>query len=305
MRLKAYTFGGNVINVMTRQARETQGGLVEVGTGSDERVFGTLRYGGRVGRGAHYRAYAKFFERDGFVGPTGADAGDSWSGRRGGFRLDWDGSSADALTLQGDVYDVDADETLLVPVLEPPHSVPLPDRRAYTGGNVLGRWRRTPSAATDLALQLYGDWTRLRGGFSQDDGPFEERRYTVDIDAQQRFSLDGGREIVWGLGYRWTRDAIDGVADFALTPPRRTDQLFSTFAQGKVPLAGERLRLTAGSKFERNGYTGLSSSPASACSPGCGSGKCCGWPCRGQCARPRAWRTTSACSPGWRRPTRR
>ena len=251
-----------IINVMTRQARETQGGLVEVGTGSNERAFGTLRYGGRVGRGAHYRVYAKFFERDGFVGPTGADAGDSWSGRRGGFRLDWDGASADALTLQGDAYDVDADETLLVPVLEPPHAVPLLDRRAYTGGNVLGRWRRTPSAATDLALQLYCDWTRLRGGFSQDDGPFEEKRYTVDIDAQQRSALDGGREIVWGLGYRWTRDAIDSVADFALDPPHRTDQLFSAFAQGEIPLAGERLRLTAGSKFERNNYTGFEFQPS-------------------------------------------
>ncbi|MDY6974103.1 MAG: TonB-dependent receptor plug domain-containing protein, partial [Thermodesulfobacteriota bacterium] len=38
-----------VINVITRQAKDTLGGLVSAGIGTEERGFGSIRYGGRLG----------------------------------------------------------------------------------------------------------------------------------------------------------------------------------------------------------------------------------------------------------------
>jgi len=50
-----------VINIITKKARDTQGGLITTGGGSAERGFGSLRYGTGLGSRGHYRIHAKFF----------------------------------------------------------------------------------------------------------------------------------------------------------------------------------------------------------------------------------------------------
>jgi len=93
-----------VINIITKHAKDTQGGLLTGGGGTQERGFGAARYGGKVGDNLYYRAYGKYFNRDGgYI--AGRDEYDSWQMGRAGFRVDWDASASDALTLQGDGYD--------------------------------------------------------------------------------------------------------------------------------------------------------------------------------------------------------
>ena len=53
-----------VINIITKPAKETQGGLATAGGGDKERGFGAFRYGGTLGPKAHYRAYTKYFRRE-------------------------------------------------------------------------------------------------------------------------------------------------------------------------------------------------------------------------------------------------
>ena len=105
-------WGGNavngVINVITKNAGKTQGGLVSAGGGNVEQGFTTLRYGAKMGDKAHYRVYGKWFNRDSFQGPTGIDSNDDWTAVRGGFRLDWDASENSELTFQGDFYNGDS-----------------------------------------------------------------------------------------------------------------------------------------------------------------------------------------------------
>ena len=62
---EAITFLGanavnGVINVITKHARDTQGGLLTSGGGSEELGFGGIRYGGKADK-AYYRGYAKSF----------------------------------------------------------------------------------------------------------------------------------------------------------------------------------------------------------------------------------------------------
>ena len=65
-----------VINVVSKSASATQGTLVTIGGGAEEQLYGSGRYGGRVGTG-HYRVYGKLFERDAHrVGSV--DAPDYW-----------------------------------------------------------------------------------------------------------------------------------------------------------------------------------------------------------------------------------
>jgi len=49
-----------VINVITKSAKDTQGGLVSAGYGTEEQGFGAVRYGGKLAENAFYRVYAKF-----------------------------------------------------------------------------------------------------------------------------------------------------------------------------------------------------------------------------------------------------
>ncbi|UCF90632.1 MAG: TonB-dependent receptor plug domain-containing protein [Desulfobacterales bacterium] len=78
-----------VISIITKAAKDTQGGLVSAGGGTEERGFGHVRYGGSLGESAHYRVYAKYFDRDNSVDATGESVNDEWDMLRGGFRLDW------------------------------------------------------------------------------------------------------------------------------------------------------------------------------------------------------------------------
>jgi len=48
-----------VINIITKEVRETQGFLLSAGTGSEEQGFGTLRYGSQTGQNLFYRFTAK------------------------------------------------------------------------------------------------------------------------------------------------------------------------------------------------------------------------------------------------------
>src|SRR6266516_5734162 len=53
-----------IVNIITKEAKDTQGAFVSAGGGNEERAFVNARYGGRVGDAGHYRVYARYFKRD-------------------------------------------------------------------------------------------------------------------------------------------------------------------------------------------------------------------------------------------------
>jgi len=245
-----------VINIITKTAKDTQGGLVSGGAGSEERGFGGLRYGGTLGDSAWYRVYAKYFNRDDSVDGSGDRTSDEWDMFRGGFRIDWDVSDSDSLTFQGDVYDGDLHETTDIAFLTPPALLALDKSFDVTGANVLARWSHVFSDTSDMAMQVYYD------GVERDKFVLDEVRDTVDLDFQHRFALGGRHEIVWGLGYRYTSDDLDGSFTISFDPDSRDDDLVTAFVQDEITLVDDRLKLTVGSKFEHNDYTGFEVQPS-------------------------------------------
>src|SRR6266567_4753555 len=77
-----------VINIITKRAQETQGGLLVAGGGSEEQGFGGVRYGGKLGEDFFYRVYGKGFHRDAAFHSMGPDF-DAWHMGQVGFRADW------------------------------------------------------------------------------------------------------------------------------------------------------------------------------------------------------------------------
>jgi iron complex outermembrane receptor protein len=241
-----------VINITTRNARDTQGLAMEAGGGTELQDFAGIRYGGSLTSNVSYRVYAKHFERDDSVLRDGSDASDSWQMTQGGFRLDAEPSTQNTLTLQGDVYGTH--EQL----------VALDDAR-LSGANLLGRWSHVSSDDSDMSLQAYYDHTHLSlprpaSGLTP-AGVFTDDLDTYDLDFQHHFRLTAHQQVVWGLGYRFTHDVVGAAPALALLPPRLDHHLFSGFLEDRLQLR-ENLFFTLGTKLEHNDYTGFEYEPS-------------------------------------------
>jgi iron complex outermembrane receptor protein len=113
-----------------------------------------------------------------------------------------------------------------------------------------------------MILQVYYDHT------DRDEFFIDETNDTADLDFQHRLNMTGGLEILWGLGYRYTKgdtegkETIPNVYSYSMDPQVREDNLFSSFLQGRLPIAGEKGEITLGTKLEHNDYTGFEWQPS-------------------------------------------
>jgi iron complex outermembrane recepter protein len=245
-----------VINIITKNAQDTQGLYAEGGGGSEPHEFGALRYGGTVGTETQYRAYAKYFDRGDEVLANGNPETDAWRQGRAGFRIDSQATSRDRLTLQGDYYDGH-------------ENVETGGTGDQSGENLLGRWTRVFSDESDLALQTYIDQTHLADpipsltasgvkftppGFLYDD------LTTIDVDFQHRFPLGARNHVVWGVGFRRTHDAVIDAPALGFLPNDLRQNLYSAFVQDEIALRNN-LAFTLGTKLEHNDYTGFEYEP--------------------------------------------
>ena len=248
-----------VINIITKNAADTRGGLLTAGGGSEERGFGGARYGGSLGEDTDYRIYAKYFNRDDSETVSGDGANDDWQAWRSGFRVDSRFADADTFTVQGDVYDGDAGGTYGQAFLTPPYSAYAEADIDMRGFNLIGRWQHIFSGGADVTLQAYYDRYEREESLSGD--AFKLTYDTVDIDFQNRFELGERQEILWGAGYRFIQDKADNVFSISLDPDNRDLDVFNIFLQDEITLIPDRLRLTLGAKLEKNDYTDFEFQP--------------------------------------------
>ncbi|MFH0728816.1 MAG: TonB-dependent receptor [Pseudomonadota bacterium] len=243
-----------VINIITKKAKDTQGTLITAGTGTEERGFGAVRFGGNAGPDTHYRLYAKYFDRDGGEDFTGSNGGDAWNSYRSGFRIDW-GSE---LTLQGGLFSTDSGNKTVWPILTPPYTQIENDNNGANGGHLLGRWEHRVSEVSRVSLQFYYDRAAV------DLFKAETAVDTFDVEFNHQYQLTAHNEIMWGLGYRFTADEISFINNWSISLGEKTqeDQLFSGFLQNTTHWIEDKLRLTVGSKFEHNEYTGVEIQPS-------------------------------------------
>ncbi|MGH8218800.1 MAG: TonB-dependent receptor plug domain-containing protein [Steroidobacteraceae bacterium] len=240
-----------VINIITKSAKDTQGAYAEGGAGNQLDALGGVRYGGTISPNTSYRVYAKYVDRDAQMMTDGAPGSDAWHQGRGGFRIDSDPTSRDALTLQGDFYSGHEDE-------------PSGGAAATSGGNLLGRWSRRFSQDSDMSVLSYIDRTHLLDpqpaltlGPLQlaPAGALEDDLTTYDIELQDRFGAGTYHRIVWGVGFRRTHDDVSDAPGLAFLPNVLDQNLYDIFVQDEMPLA-RNLSFVLGTKLERNDYTG-------------------------------------------------
>ena len=243
-----------VINIQTKSARDTQGAYAEAAMGDELRGFAGARYGGTIAEDGYYRFYAQYADHDGTFNRA-AQSEDEWHMTRFGMRADWDITSRDTLTVQGDIYEGKVGQ--LAPSIEViGRAGPSGDLEVdLRGGHVLSRWRRTFTPDSNLQLRVYYDRTR------REDPSYDDSLDTVDIDLQHEIEGATRHHVVWGVNYRYAANDNEGKGIFALDPHDSEDEIFSAFVQDEISLR-DTLHLTLGSKFEHNDFSGFEVQPS-------------------------------------------
>ena len=245
-----------VINIITKNAKDTQGDLATTRAGNADLGAGGIRHGGRHGNNLDYRAYAIGFGRaPGYH--SDRDNYDDWQLGQAGFRTDSSPTAHDTLTVQGDVYKGRIGQQVSIAYYSPPSQGNVDGIEFVSGGNLLGRWRHELSDSSDFQIQGYYDRTYRLGP------QLGETRNTFDIDAIHHFVLKQRNEIVWGFGVRWSpSDIVQTVATVDFLPHHQADNIYSTFIQDQIAIVHNKLWLTLGSKFEHNIFTGWENQPS-------------------------------------------
>ncbi|MDO8342267.1 MAG: TonB-dependent receptor [Cellvibrio sp.] len=229
-----------VVNIVSRSSAETQGELLSVGGGPNEQ-HASARYGGSLVGDGHYRVYVKRAEHDDTQTANGISTNTGYGRTQAGFRMDW-GQGADAVTAQGDVYSGRLHQTGTADI-------------EITGANVLARSGWQLSSGSTLTLQAYIDHTTR-----DQPNAFAQEMNTFDIELQHELALGSYQNIVWGAGYRYITDRIDNDQNFAFLPADINMSWKNVFIQDEISLA-ENVKLTVGSKWEDNPYTGVEAMP--------------------------------------------
>lgn len=257
-----------VINIITKKAKDTAGGTVSLLAGTREGWSGAARYGGKSGDGTFYRFYAKHFNRNQFDKKSSdflySDfPEDDWRSLRGGFRADRE-SERDSLSLQGEIFSNRYDSEFYSISLSSPYIVLQKDVSESYGGHLMGRWQHTVSETSDMILQIYYDHTE------KDHDMTRSSVRTGDIDFRHRFSPVPSHDIVCGIGYRFISDEFSVQNEFSyqsgfmpldIAPLGLDQHLYSAFVQDTVQLIPDYLKLSFGSRFEHNDYSGLEIQP--------------------------------------------
>lgn len=224
-----------VINVITRKAGDTQGGLAVAGGSNHERE-GVLRYGGELPNGGHFRAYGKHVDVDDSELDSGFSADDGFRRNQAGFRADWNDADGE-VTLQGDAYE---------------GSLRQPGTRDIyiNGANLLSRFSKHLAEHSDVSLQAYIDHTTR-----DQPGAYDDHLTTFDIELKHAIQLAEVHDVVWGVGYRASFDRIDNDNNFAFLPQSKNLFRTNVFGQDEISLRPD-LRLTLGLRLSNNNYTG-------------------------------------------------
>ena len=237
-----------VINIVTKSAADTLGGLVRVrgGTVSQQAA---VRYGGTAGA-SRYRVYAQWTDRTESLLESGMGADDGSQAITTGFRLD-------RVTRPGELLLAGAFTAGRTRALwmnqDPQTATQEPVSRTPSeamGGHLLGRL--THALGNGGAWQIQGFLDLA----NRDEPVAEFSRRTFDLDSQYHVTLGGRHDLVVGLGYRLAHEHFTGKGGFSLDPVASTAWLLTGFIQDEVAFLKDRLAVTLGTQIQYDAGSG-------------------------------------------------
>ncbi|MEY2632226.1 MAG: hypothetical protein RIR00_880 [Pseudomonadota bacterium] len=230
-----------VINIVTRNARQTQGGSASVSYGNMDRGTANLRWGDTNDNGVAWRVYSRSRSRDDqpLVGSS-TGAGDTTENRLVGFRADSPVTDRDNWMLTGEAYEG--------------RSGGAPAPQATTtrqhGEHLLGRALIHLEGDARLQIQSYIDhsWRKeVESGSVLDETK-------LDLDLQHIWGLSPQHRLISGGGIRQTRLSTTGSTNpanrLSFIPAASRQNITNLFIQDEWSLIPDQFKLVIGSKYE-------------------------------------------------------
>ena len=248
-----------VINIITKDSADTQGGLVSTVYGTKEAGTGSFRYGLTPTKGLTLRLYGQY---ENIAASSPLPGNQKFDDNRtvvGGFRADYRPDSDDHFRLSSDVLTGHAgDVQFFSGFLIPPVYNQTGDDE-----NVNFLWEHNFEPDNQLTVQSYYD----RFARNTDPGDLFSSAKIQTVDVQVRHSLPLHllpikQELTYGIEYREVSSELAASRIVSWSKPGRDDQTFSAFAQTDLHLIDDVLTLTMGSKLDHNDYTGFEVQPS-------------------------------------------
>jgi iron complex outermembrane receptor protein len=236
-----------VINIITRSAADTQGGLASLGAGN-RRADAAVRYGGTLGEDGYYRVYGKSFNVKHTFTEDGTPKNDAYHQSQVGFRADWE-RPGDQFNLEGNAYTGREGQPLPGTIVINGQNFPL-GAIPVSGVNLTSHWSHLLDNGSSLSMQAYYDRTERTV-----PPTFAEKLDIFDLQVQHSLLPIDQHSIIWGASFRYAFDHVQNSQYIAFLPAQFRQKWSSLFAQDVIALR-KNLNLTLGARIERNDYTG-------------------------------------------------
>ena len=252
-----------VINIITRKARDTQGGLLSVGAGNDVRGSVLARWGAAPCERFAYQFWSKLEDQN----PAGSSPGSygqmpgallstpqpvtdmNTETARVGFRMDGQVSGKDEVTLEGDAFKLGRQDSVAYPLIIGQSADFEQAHTSGVGGFILARWTRANSPGNESSLQFTFDKTQL-------DYPFlGGQTNNLTLDYQKRLQTSDRNEVYWGGGFQdyWDSSYSSHFANFQ--PAGGRYFLGDAVVRDELQLLPNRLLMSVGMRVDYTSYS--------------------------------------------------
>jgi iron complex outermembrane receptor protein len=247
-----------VINIITKNARNTKGGQVSVAGGNQSDDV-EARWGAAPNDRIAWRTWGKFdyltpaYGSPGYYNfntllvyraPSIQDL-DSSTGSMG-FRVDGQPTDKDKWMVQGDLFKTDRHDPLAEPVVYPTIQQ-VQAHSNYLGGYVQGSWTHNTSSGENT-LQVSYDRTHLDYVMAGGD------LNNLNVNYESRQQTSERNEVYWGVGYQqyWDDTAHTPWLDY--NPAKSTYRVGDVVGRDEWQFLPGRLMGSAGIRLDYNSY---------------------------------------------------
>lgn len=243
------------INIVTRNASETEGSLVTAG-GGNKQQSGGFRYGARLSESTFIRTSINGNYNDAGIDANGIHkTGDYGETENGNFRLDSRLDDENKLMLQGNVTNYDLNGSYIGISTQTP--LTWNDNKYGRNGinaSMQGSWSHHTNEGHDWKLNLaftYTDWNLAIARMS---------RSTYLVDFHDSLPKWGRHNFLWGVNYQNVSDQFTNSLTIGFYPEIFSQNNFGVFFQDEIEMA-DNLKLTLANRVEHFTFTGWETEP--------------------------------------------
>lgn len=243
-----------VINIISKSAQETQGGLIVGAGGSTVNSGASIRYGGQAG-GAFYRVDAENSTTDAFHVLDGLTPSRGWLHRSADFRVDWNVSANDSLVVSGDLYQSNIGTAVPAATISAPTAAPTDESINTRGENIVATWQHIVSETSSIEVRF-----AFQHEF-RDDPQIVSSFTTLDYGFQQHKLAGSRHDLLWGFTVRENNFTSNPHSVLRLNPPDVARDTVAVFGQDDIALIPNKLNLIVGAQLSRIEFIGYAIQP--------------------------------------------